>query len=113
MEYTGKSFSELEIDESFESQLTVTESHIVLGAGLFGDFNPLHVSEQYCENTRFGKRILHGPLTSALMSAARTVLATKQNNRQQAIAATLSKLFMNCLPVVPLSSHGARFVSGA
>jgi len=88
MEYTGKSFSELEIDESFESQLTVTESHIVLGAGLFGDFNPLHVSEQYCENTRFGKRILHGPLTSALMSApignffAGTAVAYLEHNCQ-------------------------------
>jgi len=69
MQYSGKSFSEIEIDEFFESQLTVTESHIVTGAGLFGDFNPLHVSDQFCEKTRFGKRILHGPLTSALMSA--------------------------------------------
>lgn len=70
MQYPGKSFLEIEIDEVFESQLTVTESHIVTGAGLFGDFNPLHVDDLYCKNTRFGKRILHGPLTSALMSAS-------------------------------------------
>ena len=69
MKYSGNSFSELAIDEIFESQLIVTESHIVTGAGLLGDFNPLHVSDQYYENTRFGKRILHGPLTRALMSA--------------------------------------------
>ncbi len=55
MHYSGKSFLEIEIDEVFESQLTVTESHIVTGAGLFGDFNPLHVDDLYCKNTRFGK----------------------------------------------------------
>ena len=69
MQYPGKLFGELEIDEVFGSQLTVTESHIVTGAGLFGDFNPLHVDDHYCKTTRFGRRILHGPFTSALMSA--------------------------------------------
>ena len=88
MQYSGKSFSEIEIDNFFESQLTVTETHIVTGAGLFGDFNPLHVSDLYCKNTRFGKRILHGPLTSALMSApvgmyfAGTAIAYLEHNCQ-------------------------------
>jgi acyl dehydratase len=88
MQYSGKYFCEIEIDEFFESQLTVTESHIVTGAGLFGDFNPLHVSDQFCEKTRFGKRILHGPLTSALMSApvgmyfAGTAVAYLEHNCQ-------------------------------
>jgi len=88
MHYSGKSFDAVEIDEFFESQLTVTESHIVTGAGLFGDFNPLHVSDQYCQNTRFGRRILHGPLTSALMSApvgnffAGTAIAYLEHNCQ-------------------------------
>jgi cytoplasmic iron level regulating protein YaaA (DUF328/UPF0246 family) len=38
MQYSGKSFSEIEIDEFFASQLTVIESHIVTGAGHFGNF---------------------------------------------------------------------------
>ncbi len=88
MQYSGKSFLEIEIDEVFESQLTVTESHIVTGAGLFGDFNPLHVDDLYCKDTRFRKRILHGPLTSALMSApigmyfAGTAVAYLEHNCQ-------------------------------
>jgi 3-hydroxybutyryl-CoA dehydratase len=88
MQYSGKSFNDIEVDEIFESQLTVTESHIVLGAGLFGDFNPLHVSDQFCKETRFGKRILHGPLTSALISApvgnyfAGTAVAYLEHNCQ-------------------------------
>ena len=68
MQYSSKSFSEIEIDEFFESQLTVIESHIVTSAGLLRDFNNLHGSDQYRQNTRFGKQFFHGTLISALMS---------------------------------------------
>jgi 3-hydroxybutyryl-CoA dehydratase len=41
----------------------------VLAAGMFGDFNPLHVDEAFARKSIFGTRILHGPFTSALVSA--------------------------------------------
>ena len=66
---TGKAYDEISVGQTFSASLTVTETHIVQGAGLFGDFNPLHVNEEYCKSTSFKTRILHGPLTSALMSA--------------------------------------------
>jgi len=66
---TGKAYNEIETGQTFSASLTVTETHIVLGAGLFGDFNPLHVNEEFCKDTSFKTRILHGPLTSALISA--------------------------------------------
>ncbi len=49
---------------------TVTEADIALFAGVSGDFNPLHMSEEYASKTFFGGRIAHGALTQALLSAA-------------------------------------------
>ncbi len=55
--------------DTFDYVLTITESHLVMAAGLFGDFNPLHVDETFASKSRFGGRILHGPFTSAFVAA--------------------------------------------
>jgi acyl dehydratase len=67
--FPGKAFDQTAVGETFATSLTVTEAHLVLAAGLFGDFNPLHVDEAHAAGTRFRGRVLHGPFTSALMSA--------------------------------------------
>jgi acyl dehydratase len=45
---------------------TVGEGDITLFAGLVGDYNPLHVDEEYGAATPFGGRIAHGPLTMSM-----------------------------------------------
>ena len=63
----GRWFDELAVGDTFGSTITITETHLVLGAGYVADFNPLHVDEEFARKSRFGGRILHGMLTSALM----------------------------------------------
>jgi len=49
---------------------TVTEADIVLFSGVSGDFNPVHMCEEYAKKTFFGSRIAHGVISLGLLSAA-------------------------------------------
>jgi 3-hydroxybutyryl-CoA dehydratase len=48
---------------------TVSETDVATYAKLIGDFNPLHVDDEYARKSRFGRRIAHGMLTGGLISA--------------------------------------------
>jgi acyl dehydratase len=50
--------------------VTVTDSHIMLFAGLSGDFNPLHVDIEFAKRTLFRTRIAHGLLVMSMMSGS-------------------------------------------
>ncbi|MEE2745521.1 MAG: MaoC/PaaZ C-terminal domain-containing protein [Pseudomonadota bacterium] len=52
--------------EFFSSARTITEADIVNFAGISGDYNPLHIDEEFCKNTQFGTRIAHGPLVYSI-----------------------------------------------
>ncbi|MEO8536310.1 MAG: MaoC/PaaZ C-terminal domain-containing protein [Betaproteobacteria bacterium] len=67
---SGAWFDDVRVGDRFSSAVTVTETHIVLGAGLIGDFNPHHMNAEYAKTSRFGTPILHGMLTSSMMGAA-------------------------------------------
>lgn len=47
---------------------TVTETDIVMFAGLSGDYNPLHTDEEYSKQTMFKGRIAHGLLGLSIAS---------------------------------------------
>jgi acyl dehydratase len=41
---------------------TITETDVVMFAGLTGDYNELHTNEQFMQGSQFGRRIAHGLL---------------------------------------------------
>ncbi|HSU43021.1 MAG TPA: MaoC family dehydratase [Casimicrobiaceae bacterium] len=67
---SGRWYDDVRAGETFSSALTITETHIVVGAGLIGDTNPHHLNAEYAKGSRFGTPILHGMLTSSIMGAA-------------------------------------------
>ena len=65
----GLYLEDFEIGKVFEScGRTVTETDVVNFAGLSGDFNPLHMDEEFGKNNMFGKRVAHGMLGPVIMT---------------------------------------------
>ncbi len=49
---------------------TISKRDIELFAEVSGDFNPVHMNEEYAKKTFFGGRIAHGVIAVSLLSAA-------------------------------------------
>ncbi|MGV9202437.1 MAG: MaoC family dehydratase [Promethearchaeia archaeon] len=67
-------YEDYEVGDSGAFTKTVTQADVTLLAGISGDFNPLHVNSEFAKTTQFGKNVVHGVFSSALIS---TVLGTK------------------------------------
>jgi 3-hydroxybutyryl-CoA dehydratase len=65
---SGKRYDELQIGENASFSKTITEADVYLFAGISGDFNPLHVNEEYARQTPFKTRIAHGALPHSLIA---------------------------------------------
>lgn len=69
----GRKAGEFKVGEEFTTAgITVTEAHIVSFAGVTGDFNPVHMSEEYASKTIFKRRVTHGMLTLSLALGMQT-----------------------------------------
>ncbi len=65
----GLYFEEFVIgDKAVSQSRTITETDIVMFAGLSGDYNEIHTSEAYAAGWHFGKRIAHGLLVLSVAS---------------------------------------------
>jgi 3-hydroxybutyryl-CoA dehydratase len=69
MEIKAKKFDELNEGDSDSLSKTVTETDVILFAGLTGDFNPLHINDVYAKKSNFKNRLVHGAFSSGLISA--------------------------------------------
>jgi len=59
----------LQIGDKFSTSKQITDSVVRAFADLSGDYNPIHLDEEFAKTTRFGKRIAHGMISGALISA--------------------------------------------
>lgn len=64
----GKTFDEISTGDRASFAKTISESDIYLYAGLSGDFNPVHIDEEYAKTTDFKTRIAHGGLAGSLLA---------------------------------------------
>lgn len=69
-----KTFDQIQIGEKASLSKTISEADIYIFAGITGDFNPLHINQEYAKTTMFKGRVAHGILTAGLISA---VLGTR------------------------------------
>ena len=60
---------DLKVGDTFAKSRLVTDELIRAFAELSGDHNPIHLDEEFAATTRFGKRIAHGMLSGAFISA--------------------------------------------
>lgn len=60
---------EIKIGDKFSTSKQITDAVVRAFAELSGDFNPIHVDEEFAKTTRFGRRIAHGMISGALLSA--------------------------------------------
>jgi len=62
------SFDEIRIGLIHNFEVIIDKELIKKFANISGDFNPLHMDEKYAENTKFGKRVVHGMLLASFFS---------------------------------------------
>ncbi|GIK16033.1 MAG: dehydratase [Planctomycetota bacterium] len=64
----------LKVGDAGSFSKTITEHDVFAFADASGDFNPLHIDEEYARRSAFGRRIAHGILTAGIIS---TVLGSE------------------------------------
>ena len=59
----------LQVGDTFSITKEVTDEVIRKFADVSGDYNPIHLDEEFAAKTQFGKRIAHGMLGASFISA--------------------------------------------
>lgn len=67
--FGGMNIEDIEIGMTVSYSQTITDADVKAFAGLSGDHNPVHVSDEYAAESRYGKRIAHGLMSASFFSA--------------------------------------------
>jgi acyl dehydratase len=77
MSATTKYFEDFRVGETFHIPAkTMTDAHFLFFAGMTGDNHPIHYDDEYARTTRFGKRVAHGLLLTALTAVGASTLSS-------------------------------------
>jgi len=72
--YNSLSFDKIKVGDIAEFEHVLTQEDIHKFADLTGDYNPLHLDEEYAKKTYFRKPVVHGMLSASFIS---TLIGTK------------------------------------
>jgi 3-hydroxybutyryl-CoA dehydratase len=64
----GLTLDQLSVGQTYESKVTITEDMIKRFAAATGDYNPIHLDEDYAKGTIFKTRVAHGMLQAGILS---------------------------------------------
>ncbi|MBS4032050.1 MAG: MaoC family dehydratase [Clostridiales bacterium] len=67
-------FEEIRVGDKASFTKTISEADVYAFAGITGDFNPIHVNQEFAAQSRFKQRIAHGMLSASFIS---TVIGTE------------------------------------
>lgn len=67
-EIKGFAYEDMDVGQSHATVHKITEDDIQKFAEVSGDYNPLHMDDDFAKTTVFGQRIAHGALTASYIS---------------------------------------------
>jgi 3-hydroxybutyryl-CoA dehydratase len=67
-------YAEINVGDTAEFSKTISEFDVYQFAGITGDYNPVHVNNEFAKDSLFKERIAHGMLVGSFIS---TILGTK------------------------------------
>ncbi|MFC7398982.1 MaoC family dehydratase [Chelatococcus sp. GCM10030263] len=69
------------IGEEASFAKTIGEADLLMFSAISGDFDPIHVNEDYARTTVFGRRIAHGGLVMGLLSTTASMISRRAVER--------------------------------
>jgi acyl dehydratase len=71
----------VEVGEEATFSKTIGEADLLMFSAVSGDFDPIHVNEDYARKTAFGRRIAHGGLVMGLLSTTASMISRRAVER--------------------------------
>ncbi len=87
-----KFFEDFQIGDKFKTpSKTIHDGHFIFFAGLTGDDHPIHYDDEYCKKHKFGRRVAHGLLLTAMTALGGTNLSSEVEDSMEAFLSQSSR----------------------